>query len=110
MQQISPEPPRHPGGWNLRSLARYLAIGVASVAVDFGMLALLHERAGLGVRLSASLAFGTSLIFNFLLNRSTMIGTTGRHFGRQAFRYASLVLLNYVILLACLTIAAEAGV
>jgi putative flippase GtrA len=107
---MSREPSVRDRGPRIRSVAGYLTIGLASVAVDFGLLVLLHERAGLGVRLSASVAFGTSLVFNFLLNRWTIIGTAARHFGGHAFRYGLLVLLNYIFLLACLTIAAKAGV
>lgn len=109
MRILSREPSGRLSTLHVRAVARYLTIGVASVAVDLGTLVLLHERAGLGVRLSASVAFGVSLVFNFLLNRWTMAGRTARHVTGQASRYAVLVSVNYLLLLACLTVAARVG-
>ena len=104
-------PPSLPGrgsGWQ-HQLLRYLLIGGLSVVVDVGLLALLREWFGVPIVIATTVAFGTSLVVNFLLNRIAMASSAWRGLTQHALRYASLVVANYVITLVVVTTAAQVG-
>src|SRR6478609_6959974 len=48
-------------------LVKFLAVGAASFAIDLGLLALLHEGAGVDLWIATPVAFLSSLVFNFLV-------------------------------------------
>lgn len=90
-----------------RQLLCYLAVGGLSVLVDVGLLALLREYFGVPIGLATTVAFGTALVVNFLLNRTAMSSWGSRGLTQHALRYASLVAANYVITLVVVTTAAH---
>jgi putative flippase GtrA len=95
-------------GWQ-RQVLRYLVIGGLSVVVDVGLLVLLRESFGAPIGVATTVAFGTSLMVNFVLNRTAMSPSGSRGLTQHALRYALLVVANYVITLVVVTTAAHAG-
>jgi putative flippase GtrA len=85
----------------------YLAVGGLSVVVDVGLLALLHESYGVPIGIATTVAFSTSLVVNFLLNRTAMSSWGSRGLTQHALRYGSLVVANYVITLVVVTTASD---
>lgn len=74
-------------------VVKFLIVGVMSFALDLGLLMLLHEGAGVELWLATPVAFITSLVFNFLLQRRyTFQATNKGHV--SAFKYGLLVVFN----------------
>lgn len=74
-------------------LLKFLLVGGLSFAIDLALLVVLHEVFGVGLWLATPIAFLTSLIFNFLLQRIfTFKATNRRH--ASFIRYAILVVFN----------------
>lgn len=72
---------------------RYLLVGGASFALEYGLYWLLYRWLGLPYLWANSSAYLTVFVVNFLLNRSWTFGSSG-HMGRQALLYLLLVLFN----------------
>jgi putative flippase GtrA len=83
----------------------YLVVGGFSVVVDVGLLALLHEFYGVPLGVATTVAFGTAVVLNFLLNRTAMSSWGSPGLASHALRYGSLVVANYVITLVVVTTA-----
>ena len=90
-----------------RQLFCYLVVGGLSVVVDIGLLALLRESYGVPLGVATTVAFCTSVVVNFLLNRTAMSSWGSRGLTQHALRYGSLVVANYVITLAVVTTAGD---
>jgi putative flippase GtrA len=90
-------------------LLHYLVIGGLTVVVDIGLLGLLHESFGVPVGVATTVAFGTAVMVNFLLNRTAMSSRGSWGLTQHALRYGTLVLANYVITLAVVTTAGHVG-
>lgn len=74
-------------------VVRFLIVGVLSFALDLGLLIVLHEVAGVALWVATPVAFITSLVFNFLLQRIyTFKATNKGHV--SAFKYGLLVVFN----------------
>jgi putative flippase GtrA len=92
-----------------RQLFCYLVVGGLTVVVDIGLLALLHESFGVPLGVATTVAFGTAVVVNFLLNRTAMSSWGSRGLTQHALRYGALVVANYVITLAVVTTAGHVG-
>lgn len=76
-------------------LLKFLLVGGLSFAIDLALLVVLHEVFGVVLWIATPIAFLTSLIFNFLLQRIFTFKATNR--GHASFvRYAILVAFNTV--------------
>jgi putative flippase GtrA len=74
-------------------LVRFLIVGGLSFAIDLGMLMLLHEVFSVELWLATPIAFLTSLVFNFILQRVfTFRAQNGRSV--SLFKYCVLVAFN----------------
>ncbi|MFC8304089.1 GtrA family protein [Specibacter sp. NPDC057265] len=72
---------------------RFLLVGGLSFAIDLGLLVLLHEGFAVDLWIATPIAFLSSLVFNFLAQRSfTFESTRGR--GSSMIRYGALVVFN----------------
>lgn len=93
MQKISDIVARH------RSIIRYIVVGIASLAVDYGMLLMLYHGFDLPLVLSTSLGFFTGLCVNFMLNKYwTFDAPKGaKHSTRQVVLYGMLVAVNLLL-------------
>jgi putative flippase GtrA len=79
-------------------VVRFIIVGGLSFAIDLGILMLLHEVFGVELWLATPIAFLTSLVFNFVLQRVfTFRAQNGR----------SVSLLKYCLLVAFNTLAVD---
>jgi len=96
---MTPEPPDSPevikGSVRGRSIVRYLIAGGLAFAVDFGLLAFLHEVLGWGTWESAAIAFIVSFVFTYTIQRTFTFGSTAPH-GAALIKYVLLVAFNTV--------------
>lgn len=82
---------------------RFLVVGGLSAVIDLGGLIALRELAGLPVPVATTIAFWTSLLVNFALNRAWSFGA-GQHPAAAPFaRYMVLVAANYTATLVIVT-------
>jgi putative flippase GtrA len=77
-------------------LPRYAAVGALSVAIDVGLLSLLHSVAQVELILATTLSFAAALIVNYSLNHVWAFDADGLSWHR-IYRYAVLVVTNYGI-------------
>ena len=76
-------------------LVKFLAVGAASFAIDLGLLALLHEGVGVDLWIATPIAFLSSLVFNFLVQRKFTFQSDER--AHVSFlKYGALVVFNVV--------------
>lgn len=72
---------------------KFLLVGGLSFAIDLGLLFVLHEFFGVGLWIATPIAFLTSLVFNFALQRTfTFKATNKSHV--SFLRYTALVIFN----------------
>lgn len=90
-------------------LLGFVMIGVLSYVVDAGLLWLLSGPGGVDVRIAATVAFWTSVLINFTLNRWLFHQSAGGGLRRHTARYAILLGINYFVTLAGLSAAESAG-
>ena len=76
-----------------RRVIRFLIVGALSFGIDLGLLILLHEVAGVELWIATPLAFITSLVFNFLLQRRYTFQATNKG-PVSAVKYGVLVVFN----------------
>lgn len=76
-------------------LLKFLLVGGLSFAIDLALLVVLHEVFGVALWLATPIAFLTSLVFNFLLQRIFTFKATNRSHA-SFIRYAILVAFNTV--------------
>jgi putative flippase GtrA len=84
----------------LRRGALFVLVGALSVALDVGLLAVLHGALKAPLLAAASIAFWLSLAANFGLNRSVVFAGSNRGLGHDAARYLVLAGVNYLVTLA----------
>lgn len=88
---------------------RYVSVGVASLAIDIGVLTFSYRVLGFALWLATSLGFWLSFVVNFLLSKHFTFRV--RHStGRQLGRYTCLVIVNYLATLALVTGAQALGI
>lgn len=89
-------------------ITRFVAVGVASYAVDIGVLYLLHGRAGVALWLATTIAYVCGLGANFGLNRVVTFASAGPMHAQLA-RYVALLVGNYGVTVAMVTGLTAAG-
>ncbi|MES2152309.1 MAG: GtrA family protein [Pseudomonadota bacterium] len=85
-----------------RQFLMYLAGGVLSALVDVGLLQLLLWN-GVNFVLATSAGFGVGLVFNFSFHARLTFRSAMTH--HVFLRYMCVVGLNYLITLACVSLA-----
>lgn len=78
------------------SVVRFLLVGGLSFALDLGLLVVLHEVAGVDLAIATPIAFVTSLVFNFLLQRLFTFRSDS-HGATSAAKYLALVVFNILV-------------
>ena len=86
-----------------RGLGSFLAVGVAGLVTDLGLLFLL-ERAGLPLAVGRAISLPVATLVTWLLNRRFTFAASGRKPTGEAIRYAAVAFaaqsVNYVAALA----------
>lgn len=78
------------------AIVRFLLVGGLSFALDLGLLALLHEVFAVALWIATPIAFGVSLVFNFLFQRIFTFRASNRG-SISAVKYILLVLVNIIV-------------
>jgi putative flippase GtrA len=89
-------------------LVKFLLVGGASFAIDLGILALLHEVGRVDLWIATPIAFLTSLVFNFLVQRKFTF-QSGVRAHVSAVKYGALVVFNLVATDVIVNLIANAG-
>jgi putative flippase GtrA len=90
-------------------LIKYLIIGVITVSIDLGLLALLHHVFGVNVFVSATISFWTSLVFNFSANKFWTFGIT-ENTVQHTGAYLTLIGINYLVGIGMIAASSTLGV
>lgn len=80
----------------LTQLGRYLATGLLAAALEYGLLILLTEYAGLWYIISNSIAYASGFAVSFLLNRYWSFQSR-ENIVKQFLQYAALFSLNLIL-------------
>ena len=99
--------PSHTGS---SQVVRFLVVGVISLAVDLGVLWLLHGVFGLWLPVAAAISFLSSFAVNFGLNQRWTFNATEGSTPAQLARYTILVIANTLITSAAVTAISGTGV
>lgn len=76
---------------------RYLLVGGTTFVIDFGLLFTLHGKLGFGIAASTSVAYWTSIIYNFVLNRYwTFDAWEKQSLQHHITSYLLLLIINYL--------------
>lgn len=87
---------------------RYLFIGVSTFSLDLGLLLLLHGKLQLAVPLATSVAYWTSVVFNFTLNRKwTFSADEAKSLSRHVMLYGLLLGINYLFTVSFVSLASH---
>lgn len=94
----------------LRQPVRFLVVGGTTFVIYF-VLQFLLEWASLGPYVALTIAYAIAIAYHFLMNRHFTFRSSAVDGGIMATlpRYASVVLLNYVILLIVVKLVMSAG-
>jgi putative flippase GtrA len=91
----------------LRRIAIFLATGLATALLFFGLMALLLDGFDMGYRMAVTVAYACAIVFHFTINRHITFSSRDEHILRQAVRYAMLALTSYLITLAVVSYMVE---
>lgn len=89
-------------------LIKFLVVGVASFAIDLGLLALLREVGKVDLWVATPIAFLTSLIFNFFVQKKFTF-QSGARAHVSFLKYGALVIFNLVATDVIVNLIAGAG-
>jgi putative flippase GtrA len=88
-------------------LWRFGLVGILTFGVNFLSFSLFFALLHAGYQLAVSLAYVVTLCFHFLLNKIFTFGAATQKFHRNLLRYAAMLGLNYVIVIAASWITVE---
>lgn len=91
------------------SFVRYVAIGGTTFALDFFFLILLHGILDINIIVAATVAYWTSIVFNFLANRFWTFEATETHIAKHAAAYGMLLAMNYLFTVGFIGAATHFG-
>ncbi len=85
------------------SFVRYVIIGGTTFAIDFFLLVFLHGVLNVNLVIATTVAYWTSIAFNFLTNRCWTFGATNTNIVKHLGAYLLLLGFNYVFTVAFVT-------
>ena len=89
-------------------LVKFLVVGALSFAIDLGLLALLHEVGNVDLWIATPIAFLTSLVFNFFVQKNFTF-QSGARAHVSFLKYGALVVFNVVATDVIVNLFAGAG-
>lgn len=90
------------------SLFRYTFVGGSTFILDFVLLVVSKEFLHLPLALAATIAYWSSIGYNFYLNRRwTFSASESSSLSKHAVLYGSLLAFNYLFTLTFITIASD---
>ena len=89
-------------------LVKFLLVGGLSFAIDLGLLALLHEVGNVDLWIATPIAFLTSLVFNFFVQKNFTF-QSGARAHVSFLKYGALVVFNVVATDVIVNVIADTG-
>lgn len=90
------------------NLVRYLFVGGTTFIIDFGLLVLLHGKLHLNITLATTIAYWSSILYNFTLNRNwTFSASENKKLHKHLAAYGILLGCNYLFTIAFVSIASH---
>ena len=86
-----------------KSFHKYIFVGVSTVIIDYSLLFLLHSQFKNGIFSAVSIAYWTSIVYSFLINKYWTFKSSGGIPIRQLLQYVLLLIFNYLITLGIIT-------
>lgn len=78
------------------NLIRYIVVGGTTFLIDYIALIVLHGKLDLTIPIAASIAYWSSIIFNFTMNRWwTFSAADNKNIHKHISAYSVLLLFNY---------------
>src|SRR5437764_14142115 len=99
---------RRPHNW--LQLVRFTCVGASGYVVNLAVFAACVHLLGVDYRVSAVIAWGVSVLNNFVLNRHWTFGAKQDHPGRQAARFFTVSLIAFALTYVVLLALVDAGV
>ena len=93
-----------------KSFRRYLFVGFSTVAIDYILLFLLSSHLGKGILSAVSIAYWTSIIYNFTVNKYWTFEDQESLSGIQLAKYICLLIFNYLVTLGIVAGLQSAGI
>ena len=79
------------------SFLRYIFVGGSTFIIDFGLLYITHTVLNINIALATTIAYWTSIVYNFSLNRQwTFSAADKSSLRKHALYYGLLLLFNYL--------------
>lgn len=79
------------------NLIRYLLVGGSTFIIDLVLLVMLHGHLKINISVAASIAYWTSILYNFILNRWwTFSASESKKLHQHIIPYAILLGCNYL--------------
>jgi putative flippase GtrA len=76
---------------------RYVFVGGTTFIIDFSILFILHGKLGIGLVIATSIAYWTSILYNFSLNRNWTFSANEKNaLSKHILMYGLLLGFNYV--------------
>jgi putative flippase GtrA len=91
----------------LRRTLSYLAVGGATAALYYGLIALLYGVLEIAYLIAVSVAYAGAIAFHFLANRKVTFGVRGGDAHSQVLRYAVLAATNYVVTILVVAVSVD---
>lgn len=82
-----------------KSFRRYLFVGVSTVVIDYIVLFILRNVLPIRLVYAVSIAYWTSIAYNFTLNRYWSFEASSGMVPKQLVLYGCLLLFNYLVTL-----------
>ena len=87
---------------------RYILVGGTTFIIDFSILYTLHGKLKFGIAASTSVAYWTSIIYNFLLNRYwTFDAREKKSLQRHLTIYILLLIVNYLFVVVFVSFSSK---
>lgn len=87
---------------------RYLIVGGSTFVLDFGILYILHGKAGFGIAGATSVAYWVSIIYNFILNRYWTFDIKEKeNLQKHITTYFILLVINYLFAVTFVSLASD---
>ncbi len=85
----------------------YIIIGSLSIGLNFLSFAFFWNFLGINYKISVTIAYIITVVFNFSCNRHFTFRSSGANFVSHAYRYIAMIFLNYSITMITVHIVVE---
>lgn len=87
---------------DMRSVVCFLSVGALTAVIYFSLFALCWDVLQINYKAAVTVAYLTSVVFQFLSNRNLTFKSNG-HIAGQSIKFIVLLCINYIITIAIVT-------